>query len=180
MFRTLVMVYICNKVCLLASFSLPHLTLPMVCLHLTQGQQWQTKSSPCGRPKPKSNITSTLVLWHSYQKENYRLYTLPYTLPLAQTSMVSKHHHIIAYVGYNVMFIVQVMSCYMTLSLTVERYISVVHPLLRLILVGWSNEAIQYQKHSKSLKFDPFFCNIRILYVPCFFLLFIHFTFSSF
>ena len=147
MFRTLVMVYICNKVCLLASFSLPHLTLPMVGFSPHPGPVVDQNLTLC-RPKPKPNmkpnITPTLVLRHSHHQENYRLYTLPYTLPLAQTSMVSKHHHIIAshfLMGFSpsqdtMQCHVQVMSCYMTLSLTVERYISVVHPLLRLILVG--------------------------------------------
>jgi len=51
------------------------------------------------------------TLSQNYYKSTY-FYTIPYTLPLAQTSMV--------------------MSVYMTISLTVERYMSVVHPLYTL------------------------------------------------
>ena len=75
------------------------------------------------------------TIFNLTMKENYRLYTLPYTLPLAQTSMVGVIKTFPGYIGMynrcpNVLFL-KVMSCYMTLSLTVERYISVVHPLLR-------------------------------------------------
>ena len=75
------------------------------------------------------------TIFNLTMKENYRLYTLPYTLPLAQTSMVGVIKTFLGYIGMdnrcpNVLFL-KVMSCYMTLSLTVERYISVVHPLLR-------------------------------------------------
>ena len=94
------------KVCLLASFSVPHLSLPVVgfwseshffvssyhCWKFHKGNQplWTIRNK---------TWSQTLHYIHSCAKtvspkENYRLYTLPYTLPLAQTSMVSKHHNI--------------------------------------------------------------------------------------
>ncbi|XP_023320604.1 FMRFamide receptor-like [Eurytemora carolleeae] len=58
-----------------------------------------------------SLLSFSLPLLYTEFAETLYKYTLPYTLPLAQTTMV--------------------MSVYLTISLTLERYISVVHPLLR-------------------------------------------------
>lgn len=66
-----------------------------------------------------SLLSFSLPALHTgFRKHSYQ-YTLPYTLPIAQSTMV--------------------MSIYLTISLTLERYLSIVYPLLTLSLRSGSS-----------------------------------------